>query len=853
MTKFFTQLTSKSSDLADYGGKVNSLLNLAGHGLAVPKWVAVDVSFFSAFIKANLEQLNAIFSGIDFESAAACEAGSDKLKDYVIKHLLTEEQEKEITEYIADNFAGVKAFAVRSSAAKEDTAESSFAGLLNTYLQVDKKDLAKQVRNCFASLFNPGILKYCHLKGYKLLDLKMSVIVQVLVPADVAGVLFTANPQGVFNEMVAVAGLGLGEAVVSGRSATANYYINTTDKLSYFENAGAGNLLTTKQLASLLDLGLGIKQLYKREMDIEYAFYQDRLYVLQARPITTIKDEKQLVIDNSNIVESYPGISSPLTISFVQEAYHNLFKSAFKRIVKNPRFFKLKENNFANMVAGIKGRIYYNLTSWYGLLKEMPFSDRYIPVWEASLGISRFSDLDLKSEKLNSLAVIFRVLAVTWNIESRMKALGESFAKVEAGFRKSFSPTLNNSELFKLYAKIEKDVLKDWDLTLFNDVVTFQYSAAVKNTLQGLYLKKTDEVFNELLFGVQKMESVRPVESLMKMAELLNQDKQTLSALSILNEAKDKKQLESWLSLNQASDFAQLFNKHLEIYGDRSLEELKLESFTFRENKLLLLENILRFAASGVVNNQIHKSKAKHYKDALNKHFGVNIFLRLSFWNDLKKAGQAVANRESSRLNRARIYGMIRQIMLAVGHNLAVAGAIASSRDVFYLELNELKSGKTENFKTLIAQKKEQYQVYNKELYYSSYLVNSAGLEYIRKTSRVQAYQKLAAANALSGTGCAAGVVTGEVVIITDAKDPKQTKNIKNKIIVTRTTDPGWVFIISQCQGIIIEKGSMLSHTAIIARELGIPAIVNVKAASSVLKTGDIVTMDAGSGKIVIE
>ena len=205
-----------------------------------------------------------------------------------------------ISELHKDNFQENKLYAVRSSCDVEDGSENSYAGQFTTFLNVKADGLEEAAKRVFESFG----------------EHQGKVIIQEMVSSDISGVIFTVNPIGILNEMVIVAGLGLGDGVVEDKVSTSTYYYNTDDKIYYYDGE---KFLSNKVVKELLDIATVIKNYVGYEADIEFAIENGKIYILQVRPITTLKDMKEMIVlDNSNIVESYPGISLPLTQDFVQ-------------------------------------------------------------------------------------------------------------------------------------------------------------------------------------------------------------------------------------------------------------------------------------------------------------------------------------------------------------------------------------------------------------------------------------------------------------------------------------------------------------------------------------------------------
>ena len=207
-------------------------------------------------------------------------------------------------------------FSVRSSANVEDGEFQSFAGQFDTFLNVSRDDVASKIKTIVSSLNSDTVKAYAESKKIDISDIRMNIIVQDMIDSEVSGVLFTANPQGILNESVITVGRGLGEGIVSSKVDTTSYYYNLTDKICYFE--GKEDLLDQEKIEELIGISDKMKAIFGEYLDVEFAIKGGVVYILQVRPITTLKTDDPLIMDNSNIVESYPGISSPLTTSFVE-------------------------------------------------------------------------------------------------------------------------------------------------------------------------------------------------------------------------------------------------------------------------------------------------------------------------------------------------------------------------------------------------------------------------------------------------------------------------------------------------------------------------------------------------------
>lgn len=689
-----------------------------------------------------------------------------------------------------ESFSNAQCFAVRSSFSSEDREDASFAGQYETFLNVPREEVKEKIALVLQSNQTDRVQSYKEAKGIHSTE-ESFVIVQEMVDADCAGVIFTANPVGILNEMVVVVGKGLGNNVVDDKEKTTTYYYNIDDDLYYYDQQEGAYLLEEEVLKEVLKIARAIQDLYGKYMDIEYAVKNNTVYILQARTITTFSLTHKIILDNSNIVESYPGVSLPLTQEFVQDVYYRIFQKCILRITRNEKFVQSIDAELKEMIGVANWRIYYRISNWYAVLHILPFSKRIISIWQTMLGVTNMSvslPKQFQVPRRIKGTVFLSFLYYLHHTPKLMERLNCKFEYQYHTYQNLIEAGTTISELLGIYEQIKQEILKDWDITLVNDMYTFIYTA-----LSG---KKN----KEFLADLKNLESMKPVKGI----RLLSDIAQTYGM--------DSEQYK-WEA-----------QQYIEKYGDRCLGELKLETKTYRTNKERL-------------DAYVEQQNVAVYKEEKSYKNSRNIFVR--------KAKQGIENREISRMNRSRLYGMARAIFLKIGQILQEQGFLTDKEDVFYLYIQELSYAK--DLKELVKQRKKEAAFYQKVPSYSRLVFDG---KIINKTGQMSRMEVLSKTDTLSGIGTSPGSIKGEVLVV---EEPRDTIDTRGKILVTKSTDPGWVLLIQNASGIIAEKGSLLSHTAIISRELHKPAIVNVKDCTRILKTGDIVSLDAYTGIVTIE
>lgn len=795
----------------------------------------------------------AIFSFDIFQEADSRELLKEKAKAYAegqldlqgLSLVLQEEFRKKfqledlspIEEFVSRSQEGV-VFAVRSSANLEDDASASFAGQFKTSLFVEQKDLVKAIEQTLLSLYQTAALSYYEQHDFPLDSIHLHVVLQEMVSGDVSGVYFTANPQGILNEHVIVVGYGDGSGIVEDKVETTMVTLHPDEGISYFEIKGSSPRLSRQEEMDLVEMAQQVTLLFGPMMDIEFTFCQGQLYVLQARPITKMSHQALFVLDNSNIVESYPGITSPLSFSFIQEAYSGIFKGLAKRILPHdPKSLEAFQDTLEQMIAQVNGRVYYQISNWYQVLQLAPFSKKLIPIWQDMLGVET-KDWQVPKIKLgltSRLRIMGSLLKYFVKAPRLMEQLQRDFEESFDYFHQHYHQDASFEDLHHLFEQVKNRVLLEWDITLVNDLYAFVYT--------GLLKKWTSEKeVQAQIAGIEQIESMKPVLALDRIVELLQEESNREYRQHLLESSPQA--AAAWLEIDQ-DKISQEIRHFLILYGDRAPQELKLETKTFRSHPYTLV-SLLQERLSLQLDQEATSPRSQVSKGK-ESNSGNPIIKAIQ-----KRALLGIKYRESSRLNRTRIYGMMRLIFLAMGKRLVERGTMDKVEDVFYLSMTEVfdlsQEDKARDMSPEISKRKYKAAV-DQTLPAYRRLVFAGNI--FEKYPQVTIQQESLASDQkeFQGIGCSQGLVRGQALVVEDVSSVSLEESI-GKIIVTKMTDPGWVYLLMQAKGIVAEQGSLLSHTAIISRELGIPSIVNLKKATQDLKTGDWLEMDGQTGLI---
>ena len=745
-------------------------------------------------------------------------------------------------EEVTLSFSEKEYFAVRSNFSSEDSGEHSFAGQFLTRLNVKREKVQEAVQEVFASY--AGSLDYKEKANREKAeyDLKQqgkaeTVLIQEMLFPEKSGVLFTKNPKGILSEMVVVLGQGLGDKVVEDQENVLTYHYFPGECL-YQEGQGTGLGLEEDELKTLFSLGEKIEQLFQKPMDIEFAIEKGKIYILQARAITTLDMHLPArILDNSNISESFPGICLPLSESFAGEMYSGIFTSLGRRFLG--KSVSSYEAVFQRMVGGFSGRMYYEISSWYDILRLLPFSRKIIPVWQGMLGVSN-EEISFSKKKPSFFLKCRIALLFCYYFfvsQRKMKELDKFFQERYASYSKRVDEEDYAQALYRIFLEMKEDLLREWDITLINDMVSFIST--------HLYGKKT-------AFSLETMKPVRALSALKTVARKYGLDSE---------EYRREKQ------------------SYISAYGDRIVGELKLETRTYRSNEELLDRWIL-----DALETEKTDYSEKDCEETSRMEKSSEPKQRKSFLYRL--AESSCNNREISRLHRTRCFGLMRRIVDKIGEKTI-------GFDVYYLSPNELKellfSGK--DFSLKIAREKELRKAYERlpvlsrvkllgkvdrdplagkirVLNYkfvkgkgsreeksgkSGDIFSSESMNLKRKEDiKGQDVEKGKEAGnntqrVFFGRGVSKGIFRGEVLKIKSLQEVRATE-AKGKILLSYSTDPGWFPYLNMAEGLITERGSLLSHSAILARELEKPAVVNIPNIMEELQSGDIVEIDGDLG-----
>lgn len=769
--------------------------------------------------------------------------------------------------------------AVRSSAMEEDGERTAYAGQFESYLNVAPEDVPARVIDVWNSAGLARVEAYRRAHGVTAVSSVPSVIVQRMVNASKSGVAFSADPVNGRRDVVVIAAtIGLAEALVAGEEDADTYRVDGSGAIIQRDIARNTTedrvTLTDTEILRVAALARSAEQRLGSPQDIEWAVEDDVLYALQTRPITSLgslpavarrdADSPLTVWDNSNIAESYSGVTTPLTYSFARSVYGEVYRE-FCRLVGVPDTrIAANTDAFENMLGLVRGRVYYNLASWYQTLALLPGFAINRGFMEQMMGVKdslpdeivqravAASSRGILSDIAASLRTAVMLLGRYTEIDD---TIARFYRRVDAALGKTaLLASMRTDELVAHYRDLEARLLHHWDAPLLNDffaMIFFGLLGRVCDRWCG-----DASLQNELVRG-QAVISVEPVRRIHIMARMARGDAELVSAL--LSADIDRAVAE----IHARPALAAQLQSYLHDFGDRCAGELKLETETLDVHPEPLIRSIGAFASRRDVAQSYDDFDAASAEHRAVHLIGNRVVRRAIFSFVLRHARWRVRDRENLRFERTRVFGRVRRIMLELGTRFADSGLLEAPRDVFYLTIDEVlraaeRPTDTTGLKPLVRGRQSVFRSYRNvaappDRFQTRGPIAADGqigpdIDFHAATAVSSLTKECVApmtGDARRGIACYPGVITGTARIV---RDPNASALAPGEILVAERTDPGWVILFPSAAALVVERGSPLSHAAIVARELRLPAVVSVGGLMNWLRTGDLIQVDGATG-----
>ncbi len=860
-----------------FGGKARSLAELVRAGFVVPAGFAISASVAERAMAAALPQEDRLEALLVAPARALGETRLHAIAEAVRTIAIPEPAERAIREaYTLLAREGAPRVAVRSSALSEDHATRSSAGLYATRLDVvGEEAVLEAIRAVWASAFSSRVITYLRSVGGdpSRAQVGIGVVVQALLSADVSGVLFTVNPlSGDPQEIVVNASFGLGELVVDGSVTPDTYRI---DKGSGFlrdhvvgEKARARfvrerglvdervpepmrrrSALEPDEVRSLTELARRIERTFGDARDVEWAIAEGTLYTLQARPVTALaarapvvrrpRDRARIVWSTINVGEALPGVATPLTWSVLSGFSDVGFRRAFGAI-------GCRVPPDAELVGNFRGRIYLNLSDFFAIASEVPglAPDTILALGGGGIDALASASLGREPTGRSSAAWLARLplTAARFTRENlgssrRVARFEERFEEERARLEALDLRLLSSTAVHRVLLEVER-LLDQSGQVLLN-----VYGNLLASTIALRALVSTrgaahdDALLRDLLSGLADVDSAEPGLELARIAESARRD----AAARGYIEATEPEHAR--VEALPDGPTRRLLEDFLRRYGDRGTREAELSEPRWREDPTLPFATLrlhLQREASAV-------SSAEHRRRAVVARFEeafatrVPRVLRPLLRRGLDGVRALLRTRERLRSRVVTVLGFFRVVALDASRRMRAMEPGVGDDGAFYLSLEELHGvlrGDVVGVGDLVRVRRLQ-------------LARDAALP--APPATFVGFPPVVSppdpsVRELVGIGASAGRATGLVRWLREPKDASAFR--PGEILLARQTDVGWSPLFLAASGVVTELGGPLSHASIVAREFGVPAVVDVANATEVLRTGDRVEIDGTRGTV---
>jgi rifampicin phosphotransferase len=875
------------------GGKAANLGELIRAGFSVPAGFCVTTAAYARLCaRAGLDTYLSGLAATPRDDGAR----QAELAAAIRTALLETPLEASIVEAVTSAYQALSSeeplpVAVRSSATAEDLPDASFAGQQETYLQIiGIERLLKAIQQCFASLWTDRAVSYRASLGIDPRTVRLAVVVQQMVDAQVAGVLFTANPlTGKRREIVIDANPGLGEAVVSGATNPDHFVVQTTtgeiverrlgDKKVLIQAAAGGGIqkieagasptsacLADDQIRALAALGARVEALYGTPQDIEWAIDPSgQVFLLQARPITTLfplpaeapsTDESLRVYLAFGVQQGTYRPFTPMGLSALRllaSGFLTLIGFPLRDPLAGPRFIvEAADRPFFEVTAALRspfgrgflmeamrGAEVRAATSFAQLVTDPRLSLRKTP--RRTFGRALVLLLVRTRLPRYLLQALLEPRAASRRVQRFMEQVRKNTHQVDA-----------SADAAAHLAAAERLLLDCLRLAFRVSPVMLagmQSFALAQRMLGDLASESECQI---VLSGSPTNPTTQMNLALWRLSQEIRADatsKQLLQSMPAERLAQDYQQGRLPAPLQQG------LASFLQEYGHQGVCELDLGVPRWSEDPtyvLALLTGYLEMEERAHAPD-LQLQRAEHSARAMiatlaqrarQKHWLRGQLVRLC----LQRAHALAGFREMTRFVGGLLLAQARELLWPVGEELTRVGRLKEAADIFFLTFPEAHAALAGA--DLRERVSERRATFARELgrRHVPLVLLSDGTE---PTAQLQTTQSIAQAEGtLQGAPASAGHVTAPARVVLDPHDARLEPG---EILVAPSTDPGWTPLFLKAAGLVMEVGGAMAHGAIVAREYGLPAVVGVAGATERIATGSRVTLDGTAGTVVIE
>jgi pyruvate,water dikinase len=898
-------LNSKQATLPLTGGKGMNLTRLVRAGLPVPGGFLVTTEAYQAFVAANklIAPIQEQIADLVTSDPLALDATSATIRGRFTTGIIPEHVATALRQAhanlvkassadnqshgeVAETSSG--AVAVRSSATAEDLPDLSFAGQQDTFLQVVGEEAFLQaVVNCWSSLWTARAIGYRARNNITHDEIALAVIVQLMVSSEVSGVLFTANPlSGKRSEMVIDATLGLGEALVSGQVEPDHYVVQAADgrilkktlggkalamhgqagggTITISENAAEQQALSDEAISKLAALGRDVQALFGSPQDVEWAWASDTLWLLQSRPVTSLYPLIEGIDPDTQPVKvmfsfgAVQGLLEPMT-PLGQDNIRAIFAGAARLFG-----FDLTVESQAVMFSAGE-RLFGDLTS----LLRHPIGRRAI------LGFMKFIEPG-SANVIGALIEDPRLQASgCWFKFDTAKRVGRFLIPVVTQYLRA----MHHPDHMRLKFQAEAEAL----------VFDFSQRVKIVESLAdriALYEAAIAEVFPYLLPRFVPMigAGMASLNILNRLSVGAGWDNALAVTRGLPNNVTTEMDLALWATaveiqadpdsracfeVEGGPALAQMYlagqlptvaqtavATFLQQYGMRGIGEIDLGRRRWQEDPTQIMQvlgSYLQIKDPAMAPDAVFRRSQQEAEEKIAEleravRHGLFGRLRAKIVRVAARRVRALSGlREMPKFTIIRLMGTVRESLLDSGQELVDSGVLSRADDLFFLRLGEIRqlaAGEQDDWCAMAAKSHLAIERENRRRQIPRILLSDGQAFYGGKISGEPGVDA-----DLQGSPVSPGVVEGIVRVVLD---PMGVQLQPGEILVCPGTDPAWTPLFRSAGGLVMEVGGLMTHGSVVAREYGIPAVVGVYQATTRLHSGERISIDGNSGKIVV-
>jgi len=873
------------------GCQLALLTQLQSQEFIVPRGFCLTVRAFTTQIKNNpelqrvVDELDEVSCTRPAELQSYCSAAVLLFKSSALCSQVKSVLVQQLTSVFGARFDNISV-AVRSSATGEDGTEMSAAGQMETVLGVKGiEQICEAVSTCWASQFAFPAVSYRRQHGQSI-KLSAGVVIQAMAPAVAAGVLFTRHPvTGSPAVMVLNANYGLGESVVSGQSEPDEILIGRTwdDKLSILSKTlghkkiqirlkDAGDGVETIEGSSadtsswcmlddvalkLASIGVQLEKRFSNPRDIEFAVDKNNnIYLLQARPITTIDRESDefilhefdtaLAYDHewlttANIQEMMPGAVTPLTMC----TFINAIDRAGQRSL-------IEMGVHTNIHYPLKFLITWANQSFINLMYAMGQCEEH-----CAIGDKRMCELSLIGEILSDLtmdeviayngqsSLLRRQLIAVKNILRLYRASANTFYWMDKLKDLSITDSSHKSS-HEVYDNITKH------LPLLDEIWNFHMQAS---TMSGLWISVMmsiitnnqhvwkPEHFSDVTVLLSKCDDVLSADvpaALQKLADTLraSDSKDVFLKLSVEDAIL-------WLNSAESGPSGAAFQQFLINHGHRCIREAEMRESSWRTDPGKIVKVIQSMVKAP---QHVSVGAADRLTDVSDIKSNTNFIGRLVLRWVLPKARRAVGGRESAKSQAIKVTELFKQSYRKLAAMMVRESRLPDTDLIYFLTHREIGQVLNTGSGRLIARAQRRRQLLSKQMSYRFPRTFTGHPKPIQDDEVANNFDHSSSTLKVTGLPVSQGEIRGKACVVTSLEEASEIQN--GDILIVPYTDVGWSPYFPMISGLVTEIGSLVSHGAVIAREYGLPCVVNIPRATTMFKSGDIVLLNGTLGTL---